>query len=109
MIINFDAIQKQTLPNFKGGEKEFNAKFFTDDKIKILHGHLAPGASIGMHTHETNCEVIYILEGEGTVFMERSTSTILKGQCHYCPKGCAHSLKNTSNTDLLFIGIIPEQ
>ena len=30
------------------------------------------------------------------------------GDCHYCPKGHAHSLINNSEQDLIFYAVVPE-
>ncbi|SET68801.1 hypothetical protein [Lacrimispora sphenoides] len=62
MIINFDEIEETILPRFNGGEKEFKAKMLVDKNNKILYGKLEPGASIGMHTHDTSSEIIYFLK-----------------------------------------------
>ncbi|WP_308796125.1 hypothetical protein [Agathobacter sp.] len=55
MIIDFKHMEEQILPNFKGGEKAYAVKKFTDDRNIIMHGRLESGASIGLHTHEGNC------------------------------------------------------
>ena len=34
---------------------------------------------------------------------------IKKGQCHYCPKGSAHSVKNIDNEDLVIFCVVPNQ
>ena len=66
------------LPNFKGGEKEFAANMFFDGTNRIFKGRLVPGASIGVHTHEDSCEVIFILEGSGTILeIEPGASGVL--------------------------------
>ena len=31
------------------------------------------------------------------------------GDCHYCPKGHAHSLINNSDGDLEFFAVVPQQ
>ena len=67
MKIEFDKMDVTLLPNFKGGEKEFAANMFFDGTNRIFKGRLVPGASIGMHTHDDSCEVIFILEGKGTI------------------------------------------
>ena len=36
-----------------------------DELKKILYGVLPPFSSVGLHTHETSSEIIYILKGEG--------------------------------------------
>ena len=65
MLIDFNTMEEKELEHFKGGEKSFHAKMFTDDSNKIMRGRLEPGASIGLHTHEGNNEIVFILEGTG--------------------------------------------
>ena len=82
MRIVFDDIKESLAPNFKGGEKSFASKAFSDGKNKMMKGRLMPGASIGMHRHEGNCEMIYVLE---------------------------HSFINDGDCDLVFIAVVPAQ
>ncbi len=116
MIIRFDNMEKTVLQNFKGGEKELTANMFFDGTNRILKGILAPGASIGVHTHEDSCEMIFIISGTGTI-MEKSPedneatySTVQQGDCLYCPKNHTHSLINTAKEgDLVFYAAVPRQ
>ncbi len=108
MLINFEEIDESVMPEFKGGNKEFKAKIFQDNNNKILKGRLEPGASIGIHTHETNSEIIYILEGIGKTIFNDEYTQVESGDCHYCPKGEDHSLINTGKKDLVFFAVIPE-
>lgn len=116
MIIDFNSMDVTVLPNFKGGEKEFAANMFFDGTNRIFKGRLIPGASIGVHTHDDSCEVIFILEGNGTI-LERepgsedlTTREVTAGDCLYCPKNHTHSLMNTSDeTDLVFYAVVPKQ
>ena len=109
MVIDFNGIEAERLPHFKGGEGEYIAKRFGDDKTKIMLGRLEPGSSIGLHTHETNCEIIYIISGEGSFIYDDTTEKALPGQCHYCPKGHTHSLINNGSEDVVFFAVVPEQ
>ncbi len=116
MIIEFDKMDVTVLPNFKGGEKEFAANMFFDGTNRIFKGRLIPGATIGMHTHEDSCEVIFILEGHGTIVEtapdaeQETASSVGPGDCLYCPKGHTHSLRNTSDEgDLVFYAVVPMQ
>jgi oxalate decarboxylase/phosphoglucose isomerase-like protein (cupin superfamily) len=109
MIINFDGIEETMLPHFNGGEKEFKARMFADKSNKILCGKLEPGASIGMHTHDTSSEIIYFLEGTGKMLFDGGEEAVQAGLCHYCPKGYAHSLINDSGADLIFFAVVPQQ
>ena len=65
MLIDFSDIEEKPLEHFKGGEGTFFARMFTDTKVKIMRGRLEHGASIGLHTHEGNSEIVFILEGKG--------------------------------------------
>ena len=65
MLIDFSDIEEKPLEHFKGGEGTFFARMFTDPKVKIMRGRLEHGASIGLHTHEGNSEIVFILEGKG--------------------------------------------
>ncbi len=109
MKLDFNSIKEDSIKNFKGGEKDFNAKFFTDDLNKILMGRLIPGASIGMHSHDTSSEIMYFTSGEGHVLFKGESIPLKAGDVHYCPKGCSHSLINDGKTDLCFFAVVPEQ
>lgn len=89
---------------------------FFDGTNRIFKGRLVPGATIGMHTHDDSCEVIFILEGNGTIVEmqpgcdQETASAVSAGDCLYCPKGHTHSLRNTSEEgDLVFYAVVPKQ
>ena len=109
MLINFDAMEETVTPGFLGGEGTLRARRWTDELGKIMRGTLDPGSSIGLHTHETSSEVIYILAGQGKVLYEGEYEPLAAGSCHYCPKGKGHSLINDSQEDLVFFAVVPEQ
>lgn len=109
MKIDFNEIEEKALPAFKGGEKQFNVKMFTDSLNKIMKGRLVPGASIGMHTHEGNSEIMFITKGSGHVLFDGETIALGAGDVHYCPKGHSHSLINDGSSDLEFSAVVPEQ
>lgn len=108
MIINFDNIPEQEMPNFKGGEKSYNMKAHDDGTNKIMLGRLEPGASIGVHTHEGNSEIIFIISGTGKVCYDGEYKPVSAGICHYCPMGHTHSLINDSQGDLVFYAVVPQ-
>lgn len=109
MIFSFADIEEKALPNFKGGQKQYDVKMFTEANNKIMQGRLVPGASIGLHTHETDCEVIFITEGTGKVIDDGQESPVRKGMALFCPKGHAHTLINDSEADLCFYAAVIEQ
>ena len=112
MLIEFDKMETTVIPHMRGGEKEVSANMYTDALGKIMRGRLIPGATIGMHTHETSSEIIYILSGKGKILYDDGYEPLEAGSCHYCPKGHAHSLMNDSpedGEDLCFFAVVPEQ
>ena len=109
MKIVFETMSDTVLANFCGGEKEFCAKMYIDEKGKILRGKLVPGASIGLHTHDTSSEMIYYLSGCGKVICDGEEERVAAGDCHYCPKGSAHTMINDGEEDLVFFAVVPLQ
>ena len=109
MILDFQKMPDTILPKFKGGEGQMVAKMTSDDRNGILYATLAPGHSIGLHTHETSSEIMYFLSGKGTVKTDGVAETVSAGLCHYCPKGSAHTLLNDGDEDLVFFAVVPEQ
>ena len=114
MIIDFNGIDLSVMPNFKGGEKELAANMFFDGTNRIFKGRLVPGATIGMHTHDDSCEVIFILEGSGTIAEglaeDQRVLPVKAGDGLYCEKGQSHSLRNTTQAgDLVFYAVVAKQ
>ena len=107
MKLDFNNIELKVLKNFNGGEKELQANMYVDDTNKIFRGKLIPGASIGMHTHEVNEEVIYILQGNAKFLYDDTVEYVKAGECHYCPKGHSHSFINETDEDIIFFAVVP--
>ena len=109
MLIDFSKMEETLFPNFKGGEKQYAARRFSDGQNSIMRGRLIPGASIGTHTHETSSEMIFILSGTASIVCDGKPETLTAGQCHYCPKGSTHTMKNNGTDELTFFAVVPEQ
>lgn len=109
MIIDFNNIEEASLPNFKGGEKSLEARMFFDGVNRIMKARLLPGASIGLHTHETSSEIIFLTKGNAHVLYDGEMIELKEGQCHYCLKGHTHSLINDSDSEIAFTAVVPEQ
>lgn len=109
MIIDFSKISETVIKNFHEGEGETFARMYADDSNRIISGRLEPGSSIGLHLHDKNCEIIYILKGVGTILYDQQCEKIQAGCCHYCPKGHAHSLLNSGEDELIFFAVVVQQ
>lgn len=110
MLFEYDKMPENIIPNFKGGEKEAFTKMYYDDKNRIFQGRLKPGASIGLHSHETDCEIVYVISGTGIVMMDGVREDLRPGVCHYCPKGHTHTMiNNGTDEDLVIFAVVPQQ
>ncbi len=111
MILKKEELELKVFPKFYDGNKEYRANMYIDDNGRIMYGLLIPGASIGMHKHETSSEIIFITKGEGKVIFEQDGKTKIEyfkaGEAHYCPKGCLHSLLNETDERLEFFAVVP--
>ncbi len=107
MKIDLKGMQFQSNAAFKGGEGVFDVKTAGDGDCKIMYGRLRNGSSIGLHRHVGNCEVIYVVAGEGEMFCEGERETLRVGDCHYCPDGTEHTLRNDRDEDLEFFAVVP--
>ena len=107
MLLQFNEMEDNVIPRFKGGEGQLSAKMFVDADNKILRGTLAPGSTIGLHTHEDSSEVVYILSGTGKALCGGEEEPLAPGACHYCPDGCSHTLINDGREDLVFLAVVP--
>ena len=120
MTLDFDRMPSLVQPRFKGGQGEAETRIFQDDMGKILRLTLQPGSSIGLHTHEDSCEIMYFLSGTGVCLDDGADTAdfrrllddgaevaVYPGLCHYCPQGRSHSVVNTGTEPLVILGIVP--
>ena len=109
MLIVLDDIKESLAPKVKVCEKSFASRAYSDGKNKMMKGRLVPGASIGLHRHEGNCEMIYVLEGSGKMLYDGGEERPSGGAFLYCPEGHENSLINDGDRDLVFIAVVPAQ
>jgi len=108
MLINFDQIPENVIPNFKGGEGQLSVRTFADENNKIMLCLLTPGSTTGLHVHDTSSEIIYVLSGAGKELCDGQYEPVSAGSCHYCPQGSSHSLINDGGEDLIFFAVVPK-
>jgi len=110
MTIRIEELEEIALPNFRGGEGTTYMKRFQDEAgNKIMLVRIQPGCSVGMHTHETDMEVCYVLSGHGKADYEGVVSELTPGVAHYCPKGHAHAIYNDGSEDLRLYSLVAAQ
>jgi mannose-6-phosphate isomerase-like protein (cupin superfamily) len=67
---------------------------------------LHPGASIGLHKHENEDELFYILSGTGSLDDGKSRTTVAAGDAILTGKGEEHAIANIGETDLNILAVI---
>lgn len=108
MIIDFSEINPVDIDGFKGGKGILTARNYVDEQCKIMKHVLAPGASTGLHRHEGNCEIIFVLSGEATIHYDGKVEKAVPGQVHYCPEGHSHYMENLTDKELVYFAVVPE-
>ena len=109
MKLDFLTMDENWMANFKGGEKGLLVKMFADGQNKIIRARLIAGATVGDHAHETGSEIIFALSGEATATTDGVEERLRAGDCHYCPKGHRHFLKNDGPEDFVFFAVVAQQ
>ena len=107
MLIDLEKLPVDIVPHMRDGEKEVHLKKWSDGPVKVLQGKLPSGASIGLHTHEGSCEMIFVLSVEGICLDDGEEYPFRPGMCHYCPEGHSHSVFNTGSEPLVLLGVVP--
>jgi len=68
---------------------------------------LEPGASIGLHEHNGDEEIYYIISGTGTMIIDEEEQCVKTGDVTLTKSGSRHGLKNDSDTPLkLFVACV---
>lgn len=64
------------------------------------------GCELGYHTHIGETETYYLLSGEG-IYRDNDLELPAKaGDVFHCKDGNGHGLKNTGDTDIVFMALI---
>jgi mannose-6-phosphate isomerase-like protein (cupin superfamily) len=74
--------------------------------LRLFHDDiLAPGVSIGVHTHEDDEEYYYILTGQGVMTLDGVRCPVEAGDVTAVYPGGSHGLENTGDVDMRIIVI----
>jgi glyoxylate utilization-related uncharacterized protein len=88
------------LPGVPGFPEDF------DSCLRFLHETtLPPGTSIGLHEHEGNEEIYFVVEGKGEMTVDGETAIMEPGDVCLTKSGSSHTFRNIGNTDLRIIVI----
>ena len=79
----------------------------TCNHLALLEIQGSAGHGIVRHVHELEDEVVYVLEGELTFFIDEEVHRAQPGSCLVLPKGIEHSYVVESELARLLIAVIP--
>ena len=109
VTVDINSMETDTVYNYKGGDNMVLSKMAPLGSNKAIYSIVPPGSSVGYHTHETDMEIVYVLQGTATVRMDSTTLVYTPGMVHYCPKGHSHSISNLGQEDLVSFNVIATQ
>ncbi len=67
---------------------------------------LQPGCSVGLHEHDQEEEIFYIMKGRGRVVDAGEVREVTPGDAVLTGNGNNHSIENIGNDDLEFFAVI---
>lgn len=78
------------------------------DSLGISILKIAPGAEIGVHTHDASLDSIYVLSGEGEAYINGGWKGFSTGDHILVPARVKHGIRNTGSAPLeLFVAHAP--
>jgi len=63
----------------------------TGKHVQIVVMHIPPAGEIGAEIHPDNDQVLYLVQGEGTVYLEEQPAPFNEGDCVLVPAGTKHN------------------
>jgi mannose-6-phosphate isomerase-like protein (cupin superfamily) len=69
---------------------------------------IEPGGDIGLHRHQGEDEIYFVLSGKAVVSDGGSESTVAPGDSVLTVSGESHSIRNTGVEDLVLLALIPQ-
>lgn len=107
-----DEMVTQQIENMRGGQGVATVKHLLNADEMLGKGRLfaqntlPPGASIGLHRHQGDIEVYYVLSGSGVYRNNDQSFPIGPGDLTQVDDQNQHSIENTGDVPLVFIALI---
>ena len=106
MRINLNEIEEVEMHNYKQGEGVVRSKIVLDGYRKLMHHTIKKGSSVGLHRHEDEHEIIYILSGKASIKLEDEKYELGDHEFFVVKPMKNHSITNEHDEDLVFISIV---
>ncbi len=76
------------------------------ESLVFVRARFAPGAGHPFHTHPEMDEIIYVLEGAMTQWLERDQRELRPGDSIYIPRGVVHGCINCTTAECEFLAVL---
>ena len=113
MIRKASDFDREVVPNMCGGEGDvvldyaFHGHEITSKVTACCTVTLAPGASVGPHTHPTDDEIYYIISGQGEVIEDDGKKVAVgPGDAILTGNGGSHQIANIGRQPLVFLAVV---
>ena len=112
MIARNDSLHTELREQMRGGkgtvklEHWFKPEAFGAKTRLCARMTIAPGASIGSHTHEGEDEIYLVLSGSGIIQEKGEWVPIHAGDAILTGKGDSHGVENTGTEPLVIAAVI---
>jgi quercetin dioxygenase-like cupin family protein len=76
------------------------------ESLVFVRARILPGAGHAFHTHPEMDEIIYVLEGAMTQWLELDKRELRPGDSIYIPRGVVHGCLNETSAECEFLAIL---
>jgi quercetin dioxygenase-like cupin family protein len=84
----------------------FKAGLGDSESMVFVRARIVPGAGHAFHTHPEMDEIIYVLEGAMTQWLELDKRELRPGDSIYIPRGVVHGCLNETTAECEFLAIL---
>lgn len=111
MVRKGDRQQVETRERMRGGAGQVQICHLEQERLPekgrlFARMTLAPGCSIGSHTHEGETELFYFMEGEGVAIDDGERIPVKAGDSMTTGSGHSHGVENTGATEMVILAAI---
>src|SRR5580700_10081962 len=75
------------------------------ESLVFVRARIEPGAGHAFHTHPEMDEIVYVLEGSMTQWLEHEKRELWPGDSIYIPRGVVHGCINRTAGDCEFLAV----
>jgi len=115
MIKKPEQMKKLFIERARGGEGVLETlHLFNPDEIKSKHLKflakvtLNPGCSVGVHPHDNDEEIYYVLKGKATLYDNGEKKELFPGMAALTSGGATHGLENNGKEAVEYLAIITD-